>query len=123
MSEVWIEDARLQVCVVCNYSEVLWKVSHQGWYALRPEEHGSATDDARAAERSRLGTLCRGSKLDAKRNTQLFEAHGPSPRITSEVFERAAEQRKLQPQCRCYTFENQKSKRISKIYEKLSWSQ
>jgi Reverse transcriptase (RNA-dependent DNA polymerase) len=30
---------------------------------------------------------------------------------------------KLQPQCRCYTFEDQRSKRLSKIYKQLSWSQ
>jgi hypothetical protein len=32
----------------------------------------------------------------------------------------AAGQTKLQPQCRCYTFEDQRSTRISKIYKQLS---
>jgi hypothetical protein len=36
---------------------------------------------------------------------------------------KAAGRRKLQPQCRCYTFEDQRSKRLSKIYKQLSWSQ
>jgi Reverse transcriptase (RNA-dependent DNA polymerase) len=33
---------------------------------------------------------------------------------------KAAGQRKLQPQCRCYTFGDQRSKRLSKIYKQLS---
>jgi hypothetical protein len=42
----------------------------------------------------------------------------------AKVFQgKAAGRRKLQPQCRCYTFENQRSKRLSKIYKHLSWSQ
>jgi hypothetical protein len=35
----------------------------------------------------------------------------------------AAGQRKLQPQCRCYTFGDQRSNRLSKIYKQLSWIQ
>jgi hypothetical protein len=49
-----------------------------------PKGHGSAAANAAAAERRRLGTVCRGSKLDAKRDTQLFEACGPSSSSTSE---------------------------------------
>jgi Reverse transcriptase (RNA-dependent DNA polymerase) len=36
---------------------------------------------------------------------------------------KTAGQRKLQPQCRCYTFGDQRSKRLSKIYKQLPWSQ
>jgi hypothetical protein len=36
---------------------------------------------------------------------------------------RAAGKRKLQSQCRCYSFGDQRSKRLSKIYKQLSWIQ
>jgi RNase H-like domain found in reverse transcriptase len=39
-----------------------------------------------------------------------------------KVFE-GKSRRKLQPQCRCYTFGDQRSKRLSKIYKQLSWIQ
>jgi hypothetical protein len=78
MSEVWIEDSRQIVCDVCNHVEVMRTVYHQRYYALRPEAHESATDYARAAERCRPGTICRGCQLDAKRDTHLFETCCPS---------------------------------------------
>jgi hypothetical protein len=67
MSEVWIESTRQQVRVVSNYNAVLWKVDHQGWSTFRSKEHGSAADNAGAAGRRRLGTVCRGRQLNAKR--------------------------------------------------------
>jgi hypothetical protein len=51
MSGAWIEAARQQVRVDCNYVEVLWMVDYQGWSAFRLEEYGSAADNAGAAER------------------------------------------------------------------------
>jgi RNase H-like domain found in reverse transcriptase len=42
--------------------------------SVRCEEYGSAADNAGAAERRRLGSVCRGSKLDAKRLPQLLKA-------------------------------------------------
>jgi hypothetical protein len=36
---------------------------------------------------------------------------------------KTAGHRKLQPQCRCYTFGDQRSKWLSKIYKLLSWIQ
>jgi hypothetical protein len=36
---------------------------------------------------------------------------------------KAAGRRKLQPQCSCYTFGYQRSKRLSNIFKQLSWSQ
>jgi hypothetical protein len=53
---------------------------HASKYVL----YGSATENARGAERCRLYTLCRGSKLDAKRHTKLLEACGPSSISTGE---------------------------------------
>jgi hypothetical protein len=42
----------------------------------------------------------------------------------AQVFEdKAAGRRKLQPQCRCYTFGDQRGIRLSNIYKQLSWSQ
>jgi Integrase core domain/RNase H-like domain found in reverse transcriptase/Integrase zinc binding domain len=51
---------------------------------FRPKEYGSAADNAGAAERHRLGSVCRGSKLDAKRHSQLLKACGPSSSSTDE---------------------------------------
>jgi hypothetical protein len=84
MSEVWIEAAHQQVRVVCSNGEVLWNVDHQGWSTFRPKEHGSTANNAGAAERCSLGKVCRTSKLDAKRHSQLLEACGPSVSSTSE---------------------------------------
>jgi hypothetical protein len=36
---------------------------------------------------------------------------------------KAAGQKMLQPQCRCYTFGDQRSKRLSQTYKQLLWSQ
>jgi hypothetical protein len=48
----------------------------------------------------------------------------PLQTALAKVLEgKAAGQRKLQPQCRCYTFGDQRRKRLSKIYKQLSWSQ
>jgi hypothetical protein len=48
----------------------------------------------------------------------------PLQAALAKVFERKdAGQRNLQPQCRCYTFGDQRSKRLSKIYKQLSWIQ
>jgi hypothetical protein len=55
----------------------MWMVDYQESSTFRLKEHASAADNARAAERRRLGTACRGSKLDAKRHSQLLEASGP----------------------------------------------
>jgi hypothetical protein len=77
LSGAWIEAERQQLRVVCNHSAVLWKFDHQGWSMFRPKEYGSAADNARAAERHRLGSVCRGSKLNEKRHSQLLEACGP----------------------------------------------
>jgi hypothetical protein len=82
----WIETARQQVRVACNHGAVLWKADHQGWCAFRSKEHRSAADNARAAERCRNGSVCRGSKLDAKRDTPVLEACGPSSSSNSESF-------------------------------------
>jgi hypothetical protein len=49
---------------------------------------------------------------------QVFE--GKSRRTKKDA---AAGRRKLQPQCRFNTFEDHRSKRCSKIYKQLSWSQ
>jgi hypothetical protein len=73
MSVVWIEAARQQVRVVSNHGDVLGKVDHQGWSTFRFKEYGSAADNARAAERCRLATICRGSKLDSKRDTNCLK--------------------------------------------------
>jgi hypothetical protein len=78
-----IETAHQQVRVLCTHGEVLRKVDNQVGCELRPEENRSRTNDAREAERSRLGTVCRGRKLDAKRDIQLLEARGPSSSSTS----------------------------------------
>jgi hypothetical protein len=53
----------------------------------------------------------------SKRAAPLKEALAKFSRV------KAAGQRKLQPQCRCYTFGDQRSRRLSKIYKQLSWSQ
>jgi hypothetical protein len=71
-------------CVLFSSTVRLGKVDYQGWCALRPKEYGSAAGNAGAAERRRLGSVCRGSKLDAKRHPQLLEACGPSLSSTSE---------------------------------------
>jgi hypothetical protein len=88
MAGAWIEALRKQMRVVCNHNEVLWKVDHQGWCAFRSKEHGSAADNAVAAERRRLGSVCHGSKLDAKRDIQLLEACGTSSSGISETVRR-----------------------------------
>jgi RNase H-like domain found in reverse transcriptase len=50
MSEVWIEAARQQIHVACNRGAVLWKVDYQTCSTFRPKEHGSAAENAWAAE-------------------------------------------------------------------------
>jgi RNase H-like domain found in reverse transcriptase len=87
MPGAWIEAARQQMRVVCNHSAVLWVADYQGWCAFRPKEHGSAADNARAAERRRLGSVCRGSKLNAQRHSQLLEACGSLQAALASVFE------------------------------------
>jgi hypothetical protein len=47
----------------------------------------------------------------------------PLQAALAKVFKEAAGRRKLQPQCLCYTFGDQRSKRYSKIYKQLSWIQ
>jgi hypothetical protein len=48
----------------------------------------------------------------------------PLQEALAKVFEgKASGQRKLQPQCRCCAFRDQRSKRLSKIYKQLSWIQ
>jgi hypothetical protein len=84
MSEEWIKVTRQQVRVITNHGEVLWKVDHQEWSTFRPKEYGSAADNARAAERCRLGTVCRGTRLDAKRDTQQPEACETSSKSAGE---------------------------------------
>jgi hypothetical protein len=84
MSGAWIEAARQQVRVVCNNGALLLKVDYQGWCEFRSKEYGSAADNAGAAERRRLGSVCRGRELDAKRLFQLLEACGPSSSSTGE---------------------------------------
>jgi hypothetical protein len=85
MLEAWIEDSRQQLRVVCNHGAVLCKVDYQGWSKFRPKKYGNAAHNARAAERRRLGTVCRGSILDAKLHSQLLEAFGPSLSSNSEI--------------------------------------
>jgi hypothetical protein len=42
----------------------------------------------------------------------------------AKVFESMSHRpKKMQPQCRCYTFGDQRSRRLSNIYKQLSWSQ
>jgi hypothetical protein len=41
MSQIWIENTHQQLCAVYNHGEVLRKVDHYGWCALRPKEYGS----------------------------------------------------------------------------------
>jgi hypothetical protein len=84
MPGAWIEAARQQMRVDCKHGAVLWKDDFQGWSTFRFKEHGSAADDARAAKWCRLGTVCRGRLLEAKRDIQLLEARGPSLSSTSE---------------------------------------
>jgi hypothetical protein len=92
MSGAWIEAARQQMRVVCNQSEVLWKVGHKIWCMFRPVEYGSAADNAGAAERPRFGSICRGSKLDAKRHSQLLEACGPSSSSESVLGQKSQDE-------------------------------
>jgi hypothetical protein len=47
----------------------------------------------------------------------------PLQAALAKVRVKAAGQRKLQPQCRCYNFGDQRRKRLSKIYKQLSWIQ
>jgi hypothetical protein len=51
MPGAWIQAARQQVRVVCNLIAVLWEFDYQGWCAFRSKDHGSAADNAVAAER------------------------------------------------------------------------
>jgi hypothetical protein len=63
MPGAWIEATRQQVRVVCNHGAVLWKIYYQRWITITItsiQEHGSAANNARVAERRRLGTVCRG---------------------------------------------------------------
>jgi hypothetical protein len=52
---------------------------------FRPKEYGSAADNARAADRCRLGAVCRGSNLNAKLDTQLLKACDPCPAARTSV--------------------------------------
>jgi hypothetical protein len=81
MSEVWIEAARRRMRVVCNHGAVLWKADHKVW---RTRKRRRQCTCRRTVPTCRLGTECRGSILDAKRDTQLLEACGPSSSSTGE---------------------------------------
>jgi hypothetical protein len=82
MSEEWIEAACQQVRVVCNHGAVLSNVDNPRWSMHRSKEYGSAAENAEAADRHQFRTVCRGSKVDAKRDTQLLDACGPSSSST-----------------------------------------
>jgi hypothetical protein len=84
--EVWIEASRQQVSFSATMVRCLGIFNRKGWCALRPEWHGNATDDVEAAERCGLGTVCRGRQLDAKRDTQQFEAYGPSTSSNGVIY-------------------------------------
>jgi hypothetical protein len=94
--KVWIGSVRKQMCVVCNQGEVLlkvnyqgellWKVDHQGLSTFQSKEYRSAAENAQAAEWCRLGTVCRGSQLDAKRDIQLLRL-APLQATLAKVFE------------------------------------
>jgi hypothetical protein len=84
MTGAWIEAARQQLCVACNHGAVMSKVYHQNGLRCDPKNMEGLQTMREQHNVSDFGTVCRGSKLDAKRHSQLLEACGPSSSNTSE---------------------------------------
>jgi hypothetical protein len=123
-ANVWIEALRQQVCVfattVRHCGRLITKVgarfdpkNMETLQTSREQWNGAYLVQYIAAVNWMRSAIPNYSKRVAPLQAALAKGFEGKRRRT----------KKLQPQCRCYTFGDRRRKRFSKIYKQLSWNQ
>jgi hypothetical protein len=127
MPGAWIEAARQQVRVFYNYGAVLCcgRLFTKDGVRFDPKNMEALQTMQEPHNGADLVQYVAAVNWMRSAIPNYSERVAPLQAALAKVFKGkcAARQKKLQPQCRCYTFGDQRSKRLSKIYKQLSWIQ